>query len=63
MCSKLDYIHSNPVRVGIVEKASHYTYSSASNYVNNKGIIEVEIVDNPVVDVLKSSLITKYNQF
>lgn len=24
MWSKLDYIHLNPVRAGIVEKASHY---------------------------------------
>jgi len=37
MWSKLDYIHLNPVRAGIVEKASHYSYSSASNYVNNEG--------------------------
>ena len=63
MWSKLDYIHLNPVRAGIVEKASHYTYSSAGNYVNNQGVIEVEIVDNPVVDVLKNSSITKYNQY
>lgn len=28
--SKLDYIHLNPVRAGLVEKASHYKYSSAS---------------------------------
>ena len=38
MWSKLDYIHLNPVRAGIVEKASHYSYSSASNYVNNEGV-------------------------
>ncbi len=31
--SKLDYIHLNPVRAGWVHKASHYIYSSASNYV------------------------------
>lgn len=63
MWSKLDYIHLNPVRAGIVEKASHYRYSSASNYVNNEGLIEVEIVDNPVVDVIKKSSIIKYNQY
>ena len=63
MWSKLDYIHLNPVRAGIVEKASHYLYSSANNYVNNEGVIEVEIVDNPVVNVLKNSSITKYNQY
>ena len=63
MWSKLDYIHLNPVRAGIVEKASHYKYSSASNYVNNVGLVAIEIVDNPVVDVLKKASITKYNQY
>lgn len=29
MWSKLHYIHLNPVRAGIVMKASHYIYSSA----------------------------------
>jgi hypothetical protein len=36
MWSKLDYIHLNPVRAGIFEKASQYIYSSASNYVYGK---------------------------
>ena len=63
MWSKLYYIHLNPVRAGIVEKASYYRYSSASNYVNSEGLIEVEIVDNPIIDVLKKSSITKYNQY
>ena len=49
---KLDYIHLNPVRAGIVEKASHYLYSSASNYVNGKGLLEIEIAQNPVINVL-----------
>ena len=63
MWSKLDYIHLNPVRVGIIEKASHYRYSSASNYVNSEGLVAIEIVDSPVIDVLKKALITKYNQY
>jgi len=49
--SKLDYIHLNPVRAGIVEKASHYTYSSAQNYVNGKGLVDVHLASNPVVNV------------
>ena len=36
MWSKLDYIHLNPVRAGLVVKASDYIYSSASNYVTVK---------------------------
>jgi len=49
--SKLDYIHLNPVQSGIVLKASHYLYSSATNYVNGKGLLEVTTVDNPVINV------------
>lgn len=58
MWSKLDYIHMNPIRAGIVSKASHYLYSSASNYVNDEGIIQITKVDNPVIDVLKPSSIS-----
>ena len=58
---KLDYIHLNPIRAGIVEKASHYLYSSASNYVDGKGILEIQIADNPVIDVL--NLTSFYNEF
>lgn len=63
MWSKLDYIHLNPVRAGIVEKASDYIYSSASNYVCNKGIIEIEKADIPIVDVLNLNNFTKYNEY
>ena len=49
MWSKLDYIHLNPVRAGIVEKASHYIYSSASNYVSDKGLLKTKKVDIPLV--------------
>jgi len=48
--SKLDYIHLNPVRSGVVEKASHYLYSSATNYVKGNGILEITLADNPVID-------------
>ncbi len=63
MWSKLDEIHLNPERACIVEKASQYIYASASNYVNNQGLIDIEIVDNPVIEMLKKSSITKYNQY
>ncbi|EKT4553286.1 transposase, partial [Flavobacterium psychrophilum] len=52
MWSKLDYIHLNPVRASIVEKASQYIYSSASNYVNVTGLLYIEKADIPIVDVL-----------
>ncbi|MDG2431319.1 transposase [Flavobacterium sp.] len=63
MWSKLDYIHMNPVRAGIVESASDYIYSSASNYVYDSGLVQIEKMDNPIVDVLKSWSFTKYNKY
>lgn len=63
MWSKLDYIHLNPVRAGIVEKASEYIYSSASNYINGKGILEVTLVDNPIVNVLNVNNVQRYEQY
>ena len=61
MWSKIDYIHFNPVRAGIVSSPQDYIYSSASNYVNGKGIIDVEIVQIPIVDVLNPNSFIKYN--
>lgn len=49
--SKLDYIHVNPVRSGIVTKASHYIYSSAINYVEGNGMLQITLADNPVIDI------------
>ena len=43
MDSKIKYIHENPVRAGIVEKAEDYLYSSARNYAGLEGILEVII--------------------
>ncbi|MFZ3274970.1 MAG: transposase, partial [Lutibacter sp.] len=63
MWTKLDYIHLNPVKAGIVEKASDYRYSSASNYAFDEGLIEIEKADNPVVDVLNLKNFTKYNEY
>jgi REP element-mobilizing transposase RayT len=39
---KLDYIHNNPVRAGIVEFPEHYWYSSARNYADMEGLLTVE---------------------
>ena len=38
-----------------IQKASFYKYSSSRNCVNSEGLIEVKIVDNPVIDVFKKS--------
>jgi hypothetical protein len=63
MWSKLDYIHLNPVRAGIVEKASHYVYSSASNYVSDSGLLKIEKADTSIVDVMNLNNFTKYNEY
>jgi REP element-mobilizing transposase RayT len=61
--SKLDYIHLNPVRSGIVEKASQYIYSGASNYVNDLGLLAIEKADIPIVDVLNLNSFVRYNEY
>ena len=38
---KINYIHENPVRAGIVSKAEDYVYSSAINYYEGTGLVEV----------------------
>jgi len=49
---KLDYIHLNPVRAGIVDHPEQYTYSSARNYCNYEGdpVLDVELLE-PFLDV------------
>ena len=42
---KLNYIHQNPVKAGIVAKAEDYIYSSATNYCDEKGLLDVSLVD------------------
>jgi len=38
---KLNYIHENPVRSGIVTKVEDYLYSSARNYADMESVIDV----------------------
>lgn len=58
--SKIDYIHMNPVRSGLVKKVEDYIYSSASNYINNEGLVTVTLTEIPKVDVLKEVSFIKY---
>jgi REP element-mobilizing transposase RayT len=39
---RINYIHENPVRTGIVAKAEEYLYSSARNYAELSSIIEID---------------------
>ena len=38
---RVEYIHDNPVKRGYVDKAEHWRYSSARNYLGQEGLIEV----------------------
>lgn len=40
--SRMNYIHENPVRAGIVEISEDYMYSSARNYARLDGLIAVD---------------------
>ncbi|MEZ5023281.1 MAG: transposase [Chitinophagales bacterium] len=42
---KLDYIHENPVKAGIVVAPEDYLYSSARDYAGLKGLIEIDFVE------------------
>ncbi|MCW3105637.1 MAG: putative transposase [Segetibacter sp.] len=49
MRQKLDYIHNNPVKSGLVYKAEGHVYSSAADYVFGKQLGKVEVaLLNPV---------------
>ena len=41
---KLDYIHNNPVRAGLVNNPEDYKYSSAIDYADGKGLLELILI-------------------
>ncbi len=41
---KLNYIHNNPVKDEIVAEPHHYLYSSAIDYTDEKGLVDVIVV-------------------
>jgi REP element-mobilizing transposase RayT len=41
---KIDYIHKNPVKAGLVYRAEDYIYSSAVDYTGEKGLLNDVIV-------------------
>ncbi|MEQ8477038.1 transposase [Fulvivirga sp.] len=44
MMNKVDYIHDNPVRAGLVHEPDQYVYSSATDYAGGKGMVNVKVV-------------------
>jgi REP element-mobilizing transposase RayT len=39
---KIDYLHHNPVRIGVVERPEDWVYSSARDYAGGHSIMEVD---------------------
>jgi len=42
---KLDYIHFNPVKIGLVDCPADWRYSSARNFSGNEGVLEIDEVE------------------
>jgi putative transposase len=42
MIETINYIHQNPVKRGYVDVAKHWRYSSARDYEDVKGLIDIE---------------------
>ena len=42
MMEKINYIHNNPTKRGYVDEAKHWRYSSARDYEDMNGLIEIE---------------------
>ncbi len=42
---KIDYLHYNPVRIGVVARPEDWVYSSARDYAGGKGLLEVDAFD------------------
>ncbi len=55
-CTKLKYIHKNPIEAGLVKKAEDYKYSSAKNYVEKKNRllkIDMGYIGTEMIDFIK----------
>jgi REP element-mobilizing transposase RayT len=48
---KLNYIHNNPVKAGIVENPEEYLYTSARNYSDLDGLLDVILIAREVITV------------
>ncbi|MFD1553254.1 transposase, partial [Putridiphycobacter roseus] len=50
---KINYIHKNPVVEGYVNEPEHWRYSSASNYIDGKGVLNEVICLPPMLRTVK----------
>ncbi len=44
MKQRLDYLHQNPVKEGIVHEPEHYVFSSAIDYTGGKAMIDIDFL-------------------
>jgi len=44
MDQRLEYLHNNPVKAGLVYEAEEYPYSSAIDYAEGKGMLEIALL-------------------
>ena len=51
IAEKLEYLHQNPVRAGIVVNPEDYLYSSARNYSGLDAVLDIELLSLPVITV------------
>jgi putative transposase len=42
---KLDYMHYNPVRLGLVDHPEDWRYSSARDYLGQNGMMEIDLIE------------------
>jgi REP element-mobilizing transposase RayT len=45
IAQKLNYIHQNPVKAGLVFRAEDYVYSSAIDYAGGKGLLDIFVIE------------------
>jgi putative transposase len=45
LIQKLEYIHYNPVKIGLVDRPEDWRYSSARNYHGQDGVLEIDLLE------------------
>jgi hypothetical protein len=45
LTQKIEYIHHNPVRIGVVEKAEDWLYSSDRNYLGLEVVLDIDSLE------------------
>jgi REP element-mobilizing transposase RayT len=51
IAEKLEYLHQNPIRSGIVINPEDYLYSSARNYAELDSVLEIELLSLPIMRI------------